>query len=75
MRVILSEVFDVEVVNDTIRVKPKCAVELSPFWEIRLDAELERTPNAERLRHRDLEVDEDPEGLLHVYGFAPAEAR
>lgn len=75
MRVTLSEVFDVEVVGDTVRVKPTRPVELSPFWEIRLDAELHRETNVEHLRHRDIEVDEDPEGTLHVWGFAAAEAR
>ena len=75
MRITLSEIFDVEVVGDTVRVLPTRAVELSPFWEIRLEAEMERTRDVECLRHRDLEVDEDTEGLIHVYGFATAEAR
>ena len=75
MRITLSEVFDVSVVDDAIHVTAKQPCALNPYWEIKLQAEIDRSRDAEKLRHRSIEVYEDSEGRLHVDGFAAAEAR
>ena len=75
MRIPLEQVFRVHVETDGIHLNAIRAVAMSKEAEERLHNGIDRLRTVERLRISALEVYEDESGILHVEGFAAAEAR
>jgi hypothetical protein len=75
MRVPFSEVFRIEQTDDGFALAVRKPVALSPYWSMRLEAEISRVANPQKLENRFLEVEETQAGEWEVEGFAAAEAR
>lgn len=75
MRIPLEKVFRVHIEPDGIHLDAIRDVALSKEAEERLHDGIERLGTPERLKKTSLEVFEDDRGVIHVEGFAGAEAR
>ena len=75
MRVPFSEVFRIEQTEDGIALAETRPVVMNPFCSMRLQAEIDRVANPDKLAKRYLEVAECDDGRWEVEGFAAAEAR
>jgi hypothetical protein len=75
MRVPFSEVFRIEQTDDGFALAVRKPIVLSPYWSMRLEAEINRVANPQKLERRYLEVEETTSGEWEVEGFAAAEAR
>jgi hypothetical protein len=75
MRVPFSEVFRIEQTDDGFSLAVRKPIVLSPYWSMRLEAEINRVANPLKLERRYLEVEETTSGEWEVEGFAAAEAR
>ena len=75
MRVPFSEVFRIERTDDGFALAVQRPVVLKPFCSMRLQAEIDRVANPQKLANRFLEVAECADGQWEVEGFAAAEAR
>jgi hypothetical protein len=75
MRVPFTEVFRIEQTDDGYALAVRRPIVFRPYWSMRLEAEMRRVANPEKLSNRYLEVDESPSGEWEVEGFAAAEAR
>ena len=75
MRVPFSEVFRIEQTDDGVALAVRRPIVLKPFWAMRLDAEIRRVADPDKLTARYLEVEEADNGEWQVEGFAAAEAR
>lgn len=75
MRVPFSEIFRIEQTDDGFALAERKPIVLSPYWSLRLEAEINRVANPLQLERRYLEVEENKSGEWEVEGFAAAEAR
>jgi hypothetical protein len=75
MRVPFSEVFRIEQTDDGYALAVRRPIVLRPYWSMRLEAEINRVANPQKLEDRYLEVEEKQSGEWEVEGFAAAEAR
>ena len=75
MRVPFSEVFRIERTDDGYALAECRPIIMRPFCSLRLEAEIKRVANPQKLTNRYLEVEEAPGGEWEVVGFAAAEAR
>jgi hypothetical protein len=75
MRVPFSEVFRIEQTDDGYALAVRRPIVLRPYWSMRLEAEINRVANPQKLTARYLEVEESPTGEWEVEGFAAVEAR
>ena len=75
MRVPFSEVFRIERTDDGYALAVRRPIVFKPYWAMRLDAEMRRVADPDKLAERYIEVEEAENGEWQVEGFAAAEAR